>query len=320
VFEYLEGTVLADEILLGPLLVSRAVYIAHQVASALEAAHGAGIVHRDLKSDNIFLTTKGDRRDHVKVLDFGISRFQTSTDRTAQGANLLGTPEFMAPEQIITPDQIDHRADIYALGVMMYEMLTGAVPFKLAKQRDVEAAHELLTRVVHEPPPPFRCADGPPGLVELITNRLLAKDPADRLQTMADVQRALERLGAMLPTGPIQMRRPPTGPVDPAIADLWDQTLSRSRLCDADLAREVKTLGKRWALEGAALVLDFYSRDPKRLASVVEQATHVAGELDHEVRIAIEPPHLRLTLADGASVVTLVFAARVEQWLRDRDA
>ena len=320
VFEYLEGTVLADEVLLGPLGVPRVVYIAHQVASALEAAHGAGIVHRDLKSDNIFLTTKGDRHDHVKVLDFGISRFQTS-DRTAQGANLLGTPEFMAPEQIMTPEAIDHRADIYALGVMMYEMLTGSVPFKLAKQHDVDAAHELLTRVVHDPPPPFRCADAPPGLVDLVTTRLLAKDPADRPQTMADVQRALERLGALLPTGPILMRRPPTGPVDPAIAELWDQTLSRSRLSEADLAREVKTLGKRWSLQGTALVLDYYSRDPRRMGSIVEHAMSVAGELDHQdAHITLEGPHLRLALGDGAGVVALVFAARIEQWLRDHDA
>ncbi|HEY5950871.1 MAG TPA: serine/threonine-protein kinase, partial [Kofleriaceae bacterium] len=184
VFEYLEGASVADEIVrLGKLPVPRALAIANQIASALEAAHGAGIIHRDLKSDNIFLTTKG-QRDHVKVLDFGISRFQSAQDRTSQGGNLLGTPEFMAPEQVMTPDAIDHRIDIYALGVILYEMLTGSVPFRLTKDNDIDAAHELLTRVVHEPPAPFVCRDAPPGLVDFVNERLLAKDPAKRFQTM----------------------------------------------------------------------------------------------------------------------------------------
>ena len=128
VFEYLEGTLLTDEIYrVGGLPVRRAIRIASQIASALHAAHNAGIVHRDLKSDNVFLTDKDDALDHVKVLDFGISRF-LETDE-AQRNMVMGTPEFMAPEQITDPGSVDHRADIYALGVILYEMLTARRPF-----------------------------------------------------------------------------------------------------------------------------------------------------------------------------------------------
>jgi serine/threonine protein kinase len=317
VFEYLQGCVLADEIALGPLMVVRALAIAHQIASALAAAHDANIIHRDLKSDNIFLTVKGDKRDHVKVLDFGISRFQSAKDRTSQGGNLLGTPEFMAPEQVMTPDAIDHRIDIYALGVILYEMLTGSVPFRLTKENDLEAAHELLTRVVHEPPAPFVCRDAPPGLVDFVNDKLLAKDPASRFQTMVDVQRALEAFGTVLPTGPIRMRRATTQPVDRAIADLSDQTLTRSELSQEDLVREVKALGKRWSLREADLVLDLHSRDMKKLAAVVAAAAEVADEMDHHPDVALSYPRLAITLASARTVVDLVFAARLEQWLRE---
>src|SRR6478609_1008760 len=123
VYEYLEGTLLTDEIYrVGGLPVRRAVRIADQIASALSAAHNANIIHRDLKSDNIFLTDKDEALDHVKVLDFGVSRFLELEE--AQRNMIVGTPEFMAPEQITSPETVDKRADIYALGVILYEMLT----------------------------------------------------------------------------------------------------------------------------------------------------------------------------------------------------
>src|SRR3954451_13791306 len=120
VFEFLEGALLTDEIYrVGGFPVRRAVRIAQQIASALHAAHSANIVHRDLKSDNVFLTDKDDALDHVKVLDFGISRFLMLDEK--QKGMVMGTPEFMAPEQITDPDNVDKRADIYALGVILYE-------------------------------------------------------------------------------------------------------------------------------------------------------------------------------------------------------
>ena len=200
-FEYLEGSLLTDEIYrVNGLPVRRAIRIAQQIASALHAAHNAGIVHRDLKSDNIFLTDRDDISDHVKVLDFGISRFQAIGD----DPNLIiGTPEFMAPEQIETPGAIDQRTDIYALGVILYEMLCARRPFNL--DADPRA---LLQRIVNEPPPPLDRAELPHGLAELVMTRLLAKTPADRYQSMLDVEAALDSFTTQDGASPRRRSRP----------------------------------------------------------------------------------------------------------------
>jgi serine/threonine-protein kinase len=188
VFEYLEGTLLTDEVYrVGGLPVRRAVRIAQQIASALHAAHNASIVHRDLKSDNVFLTDKDDALDHVKVLDFGISRFLETEDEATRRGMVMGTPEFMAPEQITAPDSVDKRADIYALGVILYEMLTARRPF--SGEDDPRA---LMHRIVNNPPPPLQRPEVPHGMAEMIMNKLLAKDPAQRFQSMMDVEAALD--------------------------------------------------------------------------------------------------------------------------------
>jgi eukaryotic-like serine/threonine-protein kinase len=309
VFEYLEGVSLADEVAVQPLPVPRALAILNQIASALEAAHGAGIIHRDLKSDNIFLATRGDNRDHVKVLDFGISRFNSAIDKTAVGGHLLGTPEFMAPEQVTSPEDIDHRVDIYALGVLLFEMLTGRVPFVLARQNDIEAAHELLARVVQDPPPALAIANAPRGL-DVLVSTLLAKAANDRYQTMADVQLALaELMGTAQPPAP--------RPVAREIADISDKTVSRSRLTPTELAREVKQLGRRWTLAGEELVLELHDRQLTKLADVVANAARIADEMEIQPRFAIEYPRLCMVLPNAGNVVELVYAARIEQWLRE---
>ncbi|MDB4954494.1 MAG: serine/threonine protein kinase [Myxococcales bacterium] len=201
VFEYLEGTLLTDEIYrVGGLPVRRAVRIAEQIASALLAAHNASIVHRDLKSDNVFLTDKDDALDHVKVLDFGISRFMKLEDR--QKNTIMGTPEFMAPEQITSPDSVDKRADIYALGVILYEMLTARRPF--SNEDDPRA---LMHRIVNEAPPPLMRPEVPDGLSRLIMGKLLAKRPADRFQTMNDVEAALDAFVTRGDGTPVPRRR-----------------------------------------------------------------------------------------------------------------
>ena len=200
VFEYLEGALLTDEIYrVGGLPPRRALRIAGQIASALQAAHAAGIVHRDLKSDNIFLTDKEEASDHVKVLDFGISRF-LEADNSSDSSNrhsLMGTPEFMAPEQITAPDKVDKRVDIYALGVVLYEMLTARRPFDFdtplqGDTRNLEETDRLLHRIVTEDPSPMNKPGLPPGLEHLIHEKLLAKNPDDRFESMKDVQGAFE--------------------------------------------------------------------------------------------------------------------------------
>jgi serine/threonine protein kinase len=186
VFEYLEGSLLTDEIYrLGSIPVRRAVKIAQQIASALHAAHAAAIIHRDLKADNIFLTDRGEMLDHVKVLDFGISKFLEAGDEKTRRGMIMGTPEFMAPEQITSPDSVDARSDVYALGVILYEMLAGRRPFTNDDPRT------LLHRIVHTEAPPIERLEVPRGLHDLVF-KLLEKDPDERVQTMADVEAVLD--------------------------------------------------------------------------------------------------------------------------------
>jgi eukaryotic-like serine/threonine-protein kinase len=195
VFEYLEGTLLIEEVYrLGGLPIRRALHIASQIASALDAAHNARIVHLDLKSDNVFLIDRGDSVDHVKILDFGISRFLEADLDGAQAAQLAGTPEFMAPEQVTMPAQVDGRADIYALGVLLYEMLCARCPHAN------EDRHRLLHQLVNDPPAPLDRAV-PAELERLLFDRLLAKSRDDRLQTMAEVKAELDDLATSLRAG-----------------------------------------------------------------------------------------------------------------------
>jgi len=197
VFEFLEGTLLTDEIYRVRGLQPRRVFrIARQIASALHAAHQAGIVHRDLKSDNVFLTDRDESNDHVKVLDFGISRF-LDDDSPRDRAMVIGTPEFMAPEQITNPEAVDRRTDVYALGVIIYEMLAAARPFDNGGDPDA-----LFKQIVSEPPPPFDIPDMPPGFEAMLFDRFLAKNPDERFSTMADVEAALSAFaGIVRPVG-----------------------------------------------------------------------------------------------------------------------
>ena len=222
VYEYLEGTLLTDEIYrVGGLPVRRAVRIAEQIASALQAAHNANIVHRDLKSDNIFLTDKDDALDHVKVLDFGVSRFLEAEDSRTRGM-VVGTPEFMAPEQVTDPETVDKRADVYAIGVMLYEMLTARRPFS-----NDDDPRQLMQRIVHEPPPPLQRPEVPRALEQIVLEKLLAKDRRDRFQTMADVQAALEQFTT---GGTAQMRRRSAPIIIPNETQFDDQPQTSIRL------------------------------------------------------------------------------------------
>ena len=203
VFEYLEGCLLAEEIRrLGRLPVRRALAIARQIASALDAAHSAQIAHLDLKSENVFLVSRRDAVDHAidhaKLLDFGVSRFMDADPHVTQPNLVVGTPEFMAPEQVTHPDTVDGRADIYALGVLVYEMLSGRCPFA---SRD---PLWVLERILHDPPPPL-AHPVPPAVECLVFCGLLVKSREHRLQTMAQV---IDALDGLLGTAPPRMPDP----------------------------------------------------------------------------------------------------------------
>lgn len=169
----------------GKLSVGRAVSIATQVLSALRVAHGAGIIHRDLKPENIFLC-RVDGGDLVKVLDFGVAKLLASDvgDQTTAGS-LVGTLRYMAPEQI-AGDPPDARVDLYATGVVLYEMLTGTLPY------DYKDRLQLLRAVINDPPIPIhvRAPDLPPTLCDVVM-RAIAKEPRERFASAEELRAAL---------------------------------------------------------------------------------------------------------------------------------
>jgi tRNA A-37 threonylcarbamoyl transferase component Bud32 len=188
VMEYLEGEDLQQRLRReGSLPLAAALAITKQVASALAAAHAEGIVHRDLKPANIFLVRVPDEGDFVKVLDFGISKIKASRTRLTSSAHLLGTPDYMPPEQALGADEIDDRADQWALGCIAWQMLCGRPPFV---GEDMVA---LLYQVVNQEPDTatFRRVGLPPA-VEPVFRRALAKRMGDRFATIRDFARSLE--------------------------------------------------------------------------------------------------------------------------------
>ena len=167
------------------------------MASALGAAHAKGIFHRDVKPENIYLVKRGDA-DFVKVVDFGISKaVKPGGDEGGEGYRLthtgllLGTPLYMSPEQARGEEDLDHRVDIWALGVLLYECLTGEVPFRANNYLGIIS--QVLT---HEPTPPSKLRPelGISDAVETVVMRAMEKDRTRRYQTMAELERDLERL------------------------------------------------------------------------------------------------------------------------------
>ena len=193
VMEYMDGDSLSGRIQKKGRLSPAELYpIAHQLLAALDAAHGAGIIHRDLKPDNVYLLrSRSGVADFVKLLDFGISKFnQLSGDSgfsmTRTGA-VMGTPYYMAPEQAKGAKDMDHRVDLYAAGVILYESVTGEVPF------NADTFNELLFKIVLEEPRPVQqlAPEIDPGFAAII-NKAMARDPSARFQTAKDFQLALE--------------------------------------------------------------------------------------------------------------------------------
>jgi serine/threonine-protein kinase len=191
VMEFLQGEPLSDRLKRdGALPAGRAVAIAMQIADALGASHGQGIIHRDLKPENIFLVHRGGGRDFVKVLDFGLAKLtlggeERVTHKTRAGS-LMGTPFYMSPEQCEGRAEIDHRSDVYSLGVLLFEMLTGMVPFT------GEGYGEIIVKHITTPAPSARgLQPGVPAELDLVLYRALAKARDERFQSMADLRDAL---------------------------------------------------------------------------------------------------------------------------------
>jgi eukaryotic-like serine/threonine-protein kinase len=190
VMELLTGRTLGEVIKAGgPIPAARAVRIVEQVAGALGAAHIAGVVHRDLKPENVFLVggmAGGQASDDVRVVDFGAAKIVGSSRITRQGI-VFGTPHYMSPEQA-SGQPVDHRTDVYSLGVIMYEMFTGRVPFEADTYMGVLTQHMFV-----QPTPPSRVSPAARelGALEDITLACLAKRPEDRYGSMAELVAAL---------------------------------------------------------------------------------------------------------------------------------
>lgn len=203
--EYVEGRCLRDE-MSGPMPADRAIHVAAQIACALERAHALGIVHRDLKPENIMLVERNGDPDFVKVLDFGIARMRMGEDEGAGGKAALtragmvyGTPEYMAPEQALGLP-VDARADLYALGIITFEMLIGMRPF--------EAENTVMLLGMHVTAPFPRFSERAPNVrvpqaLEDIVYRLTAKSADARFGDAREVLDALEQIDhfALLPPG-----------------------------------------------------------------------------------------------------------------------
>jgi serine/threonine-protein kinase len=200
IMEYLEGKTLASLLAKHTALdVMRSLHIGAQIASALSAAHVAGIIHRDLKPDNIMLMKLLGDPDFVKVLDFGLAKVfaaGASAVKTAAGV-LLGTPQYMSPEACESKAPVDHRTDIYALGILLFQMMTGVLPF------DGESMGEVLVKQVTAlPPAPRGLNPNIPPSVEQILLRCLAKPVGNRFQSMLALREALLDPEAYLHTSP----------------------------------------------------------------------------------------------------------------------
>jgi serine/threonine protein kinase len=231
VMEYLVGTSLSSELARGPMPLARSVDILEQMCAALARAHDLGVVHRDLKSDNILLTTRGGRKDFVKILDFGLAHLAMDPRLAPKGA-VFGTPEYMSPEQA-RGEEATAQSDLYALGVLFFEMLTGQLPFR---SDDRETLLDLQ-RTGIAPRPRSIKPDVLPA-AEAIVIKLLEKDRRKRFQDAHHMHEELKALQRSLPSSPWEVGStgenavppPPPPPQSPGVIEWASRAALFSRM------------------------------------------------------------------------------------------
>jgi len=242
----------------GRLPIDLAVDYVRQACSGMAEAHAMGIVHRDLKPENLFLTELGALTDRklLKILDFGIAKdISDSARRLTAPDAVFGTVDYMSPEQIRSASKVDHRSDLWSLGVILYELLTGRTPYH-------GDARSVIAQIVSEPvrPPTVIVPDLPPSLVATVM-KALQKDPAKRFQSAEELKDALDGYGDFEPITSVIARLPPqsvprraarsvpTGP--PSFENLREQRTHASW----ETKSERRTWGRSWLLLPAAAIL-----------------------------------------------------------------
>ncbi|MEO7113653.1 MAG: protein kinase, partial [Polyangiaceae bacterium] len=235
VMEYLVGVALSAELARGPMPLGRGVDILEQMCAALARAHDLGVIHRDLKSDNILLSSRGGRKDFVKILDFGLAHLAMDPRLAPKGA-IFGTPEYMSPEQA-RGEEAGPQSDLYALGVLFFEMLTGQLPFR---SNDRETLLEMQ-RTAPAPKPRTIKPDVLPA-AEAIVMKLLEKDRRKRFQDAHHLHEELKQLQRSIPSnawdvgagGEIPAPPPPPPPQSAGViewasrASLFSRMVSRA--------------------------------------------------------------------------------------------
>ena len=263
VTEYLDGIDLSEQLKTkGKLSAGSAVHIARQLCKGLGAAHQSQVIHRDVKPQNIFLVGDFSRglpeRPAIKVLDFGLSRFSDSSDNLTQTGCIMGTPAYMAPEQALG-QQVDHRTDIYGVGVVLYTMLTGRPPF------EADSPQATVLAVMNSEPPRPRSVE--PTILprlELIIERAMARNPAERYQDMAAFEQALTGFESESLARPIESIAPLAPKQDPN---------ARRTLREAEADADVHSARPRLVLFVLAAALLMISCAISSICGV-EHATH----------------------------------------------
>jgi serine/threonine protein kinase len=242
VLEYLEGRDLDAELkATGPLPVMEAVDVALQVADAMADAHEQGVVHRDLKPANLFVCRAGERRV-MKILDFGISRNEQEDARITAADAYFGTPAYAAPEQLRDAATADARSDVWSLGIVLFELLTGRTPFE-------GTVPQVIARVMVDPipwPGDLR-PDLPKGLARVIMHALL-RDPAKRFQSMRELSSALARFG------PEQSAAAALAPAQRGRGRLGEILVSEGLVSQPDMDRALLQQRRTGALLGRVLL------------------------------------------------------------------
>ena len=276
--------------------------IARQVADALGYAHSRGVVHRDIKPDNILLDASG----HVLVTDFGIAKAaqEASTSLTTQGM-VVGTPQYMSPEQA-TGDQVDGRSDIYSLGIVLYQMLAGAPPF------DGESAQSILMKQATATPTPItRLRSDVPAALAAVMERLLAKDPADRYPTADEVSRALV---AALPAAARDRVRLGAGALSFTIKSLVSVVVGG---CLVAFAFGAGALAVSWTVLSGPPRLDAVAPVSDSLAAALRRRGAVAPADTAELAFVPDGPQDSVLLVVAKRRVVVATPRRVRAYRRD---